>query len=101
MQPTLEHGSSEHPDQPEAGEEEHQSKSTMNQIKEHEIGKAFSFSVSDKDNNQMQEEKCQLCGANGDNVKLKKCTSCHSVNYCNTQCQRADWKSHRVICRRI
>ena len=43
---------------------------------------------------------CRHCGATSS--KLKMCTRCDaqglSVLYCNTQCQTADWASHRQDC---
>ncbi|THZ19584.1 hypothetical protein D6C89_07685 [Aureobasidium pullulans] len=28
----------------------------------------------------------------------KKCANCHSICYCSTDCQRADWKTHKMLC---
>jgi len=29
---------------------------------------------------------------------LKRCSRCHRVYYCSTECQRSDWSQHKVIC---
>lgn len=30
--------------------------------------------------------------------KLSKCSRCPKTFYCNLECQRSDWKAHKVIC---
>ena len=44
---------------------------------------------------------CKACGkeprAGG---KLLSCGKCHSTQYCDTQCQTADWPQHKAACRR-
>ena len=49
-------------------------------------------------------ERCRACGATegqGANgvSKLLKCTRCKAVAYCGKECQRADWKKHRMECK--
>mmetsp|Transcript_35285 Transcript_35285/g.79183 ORF Transcript_35285/g.79183 Transcript_35285/m.79183 type:complete len:213 (-) Transcript_35285:293-931(-) len=34
-------------------------------------------------------------------IKLKPCARCRTVAYCCRECQRADYKDHKKICRRI
>ena len=29
---------------------------------------------------------------------LKRCSRCHTTNYCSSDCQRSDWKRHKVAC---
>lgn len=41
---------------------------------------------------------CAACGKNGDG--LKRCNACKSVSYCNTECQRSHWKTHRDDCQK-
>ncbi|KAI1849675.1 hypothetical protein JX266_004624 [Neoarthrinium moseri] len=45
-------------------------------------------------------EKCRSCGktkaANGG--KLMACARCKEVSYCSKDCQKADWKKHRMEC---
>ncbi len=40
--------------------------------------------------------KCAYCEK--ESLKLKRCTKCKYVYYCNSDCQRADWKNHKSIC---
>jgi hypothetical protein len=30
--------------------------------------------------------------------KPKRCNKCRSVAYCNVECQRADWRAHKITC---
>ena len=30
---------------------------------------------------------------------LKKCAGCNVARYCDRECQKADWSSHKNICR--
>ena len=39
--------------------------------------------------------KCRRCRKE---VKLMKCAVCESVWYCGAQCQKDDWKRHKVFC---
>jgi hypothetical protein len=34
-------------------------------------------------------------------VKLSFCNSCQSVSYCSRECQKADWKTHKIICKEL
>jgi len=46
---------------------------------------------------------CWYCGR-GENAlptKLQKCTRCGLAVYCNRECQRGDWKLHKVKCKRL
>ena len=42
---------------------------------------------------------CQKSGLDI-SIKLKKCARCETVNYCNTNCQKADWKQHQPSCKK-
>jgi hypothetical protein len=44
---------------------------------------------------------CRACGKEKtDNGKaLLSCAKCHKAKYCSADCQRADWKSHKLHCR--
>lgn len=44
--------------------------------------------------------RCRSCGATqGKNgAALKKCMRCLKVQYCSVECQRKDWKKHRMEC---
>jgi hypothetical protein len=39
---------------------------------------------------------CAGCGAR--DVKLRKCSGCKQVIYCNRECQTAHWKEHKKVC---
>ena len=41
---------------------------------------------------------CQTCGR-AENTK--KCGACDKVYYCGKECQRKDWKQHKLVCRNI
>lgn len=45
------------------------------------------------------EKRCQKCGSL-EKPKLLVCTGCRDVSYCSTDCQKADWKAHKGICRK-
>ena len=40
--------------------------------------------------------KCFQCGKRGH--KLPKCTQCSQAYYCNADCQRKHWKTHKPVC---
>jgi hypothetical protein len=43
---------------------------------------------------------CRACGRDkaSDGGELKKCMRCSNVRYCSRECQRKDWKTHRMEC---
>lgn len=41
-------------------------------------------------------DKCSCCGRNS--VDLKKCSRCHSVQYCGRDCQKKHWSTHKPDC---
>ena len=46
------------------------------------------------------DEACANCGKLGSNaVKLKDCTACRLVKYCDVDCQRAHRKQHKKACK--
>jgi hypothetical protein len=44
---------------------------------------------------------CAYCHtlSSPDRPKMRKCTGCTIVHYCNTACQKAHWKEHKIPCR--
>lgn len=36
---------------------------------------------------------------NGLNAKV--CSSCHSISYCSSECQKLDWPLHKTICKNL
>ena len=46
-------------------------------------------------------QRCASCGvAEGDDIKLKKCTACHLVRYCSVKCQRDHRPKHKKECKK-
>uniref|UniRef100_A0A670YRR8 ubiquitinyl hydrolase 1 n=1 Tax=Pseudonaja textilis TaxID=8673 RepID=A0A670YRR8_PSETE len=44
--------------------------------------------------------KCAACQKKqSDEEKLKRCTRCYRVGYCNVVCQRTHWSNHKTLCR--
>lgn len=39
--------------------------------------------------------RCDSCGDWG---KMRKCQRCHKVAYCDRECQRAAWSTHKAVC---
>ncbi|KAH6686772.1 MYND finger [Plectosphaerella plurivora] len=50
-----------------------------------------------------RRERCANCGRNTakgtTDGALKKCTGCRKVAYCGPECQKENWKQHRVDCK--
>lgn len=40
---------------------------------------------------------CTNCGKK--DVNTKRCTGCKFAKYCNVDCQKADWKKHKPVCK--
>ena len=47
------------------------------------------------------EDRCQMCGKAraADGGSLKRCQRCHEAKYCSAECQKKDWKTHRMECK--
>ena len=43
---------------------------------------------------------CAECGVAGEGVSLKACKSCMLVRYCNANCQKNHWPTHKQECKR-
>eukprot|EP01084_Bolivina_argentea_P290128 498304_1 len=48
--------------------------------------------------NLANSKQCEFCHNKG--RKLKKCSNCYSVYYCNKKCQKSNWKYHKIICQK-
>ncbi|KAL7619536.1 hypothetical protein AAE478_010076 [Parahypoxylon ruwenzoriense] len=48
----------------------------------------------------LQMDKCRSCNAteSKNGGQLMKCSRCREVSYCSQECQRKDWKKHRMEC---
>ena len=44
--------------------------------------------------------QCHFCGRfeNNNGDKPKKCSRCRRQRYCDRQCQKLDWKTHKADC---
>jgi hypothetical protein len=50
----------------------------------------------------METASCQVCEkGKADGLKLSFCNACRSVSYCSRDCQKVDWKAHKVICKEL
>jgi hypothetical protein len=48
--------------------------------------------------------RCSACGkAKSKYQKLRKCSGCHAVQYCNPECQKKHWKigGHKKECKKL
>lgn len=43
--------------------------------------------------------KCATCESQLPKARLKVCARCGAAEYCSRACQKADWKSHKRVCR--
>ena len=49
------------------------------------------------------ETGCRSCGkgnSDDDGKSLLRCGRCQAVRYCSVECQRADWKEHKKVCKK-
>jgi len=47
----------------------------------------------------LYDTKCIVCKREGAEVKV--CNQCHIARYCSKECQKADWKCHKKMCRKV
>lgn len=43
---------------------------------------------------------CEVCRKGEEEVTLQRCSTCKEHNYCSTACQRADWPTHKLTCKK-
>jgi hypothetical protein len=44
------------------------------------------------------DEKFAICVC-GNPCDLKRCSACHTVRYCSSECQKKDWRIHKKVCK--
>ena len=42
---------------------------------------------------------CAECGKEEEGVTLKMCKACMNVKYCNAECQKKHWLTHKTACK--
>ena len=52
------------------------------------------------------ERTCLFCmkeesSSSGPTLTMKKCSACRSVSYCSADCQKKDWKEHKLACQNL
>lgn len=58
--------------------------------------------ISKLESESLEKEKgCYVCNAKEakSGGKLMICTGCRKVTYCSQECQKKDWKQHKIICK--
>ena len=53
-----------------------------------------------KGNGEISKRACAACDKSGGDIKFKMCSACQKVWYCSKDCQRSDWKRHKVECKK-
>jgi hypothetical protein len=51
----------------------------------------------DRPPQKQQKKTCAACGTRA--AELFKCNGCHSVSYCDKECQRKHWPTHKQACK--
>ncbi|KAH7906338.1 hypothetical protein BJ138DRAFT_1094271 [Hygrophoropsis aurantiaca] len=62
---------------------------------ENVIGTELSGKLATGKQPQVRPPVCGVCGKEG---KQLACSKCHNVRYCSPDCQRKDWKTHKMAC---
>ena len=60
----------------------------------------WSYKLTNVLSDEKQSPRCGTCSKTEEELgaALLKCAKCHSVRYCNKECQRKDWKTHKHCC---
>jgi hypothetical protein len=66
-------------------------------MKKSDVVSGGMYSVTCSSNGDTMEQVCRVCGQR--QGKLKRCSLCHVTCYCSAECQKKDWKEHKVVCR--
>jgi hypothetical protein len=68
------------------------------ELQENEVAPTLSRKILAKPENMLRAcDCCHLAGA----ATMQYCGRCKNAAYCNAECQRSDWKSHKVDCSRM
>eukprot|EP00899_Mesostigma_viride_P007346 jgi/Mesvir1/16612/Mv10146-RA.1 len=46
----------------------------------------------------IKHKLCSWCRRGRPEVHLRKCAGCLCIRYCSKECQKLDWKEHKVTC---
>ena len=44
-----------------------------------------------------EQFSCAGCGKKS-SIAMKRCSRCKTMTYCSTECQKTDWKKHKLVC---
>jgi len=48
-----------------------------------------------------EKKTCAVCKIEESvKLKMKYCSICKSVRYCSAECQKKDWKTHKLVCKK-
>lgn len=51
--------------------------------------------------NSTEKRECNYCHKTEEKEKFKRCSRCKKVLYCSKECQKEDWKKHKIECEKI
>ena len=71
-------------------------KQTKNFKKENKVSGGGVYVVTASNNGDTIEQVCMVCGDR--QGKLKRCSACGVTCYCSAECQKKDWKEHKLVC---
>ncbi|KAJ7036702.1 hypothetical protein C8F04DRAFT_1094133 [Mycena alexandri] len=43
---------------------------------------------------------CYKCFKDED-IRLSRCSGCHRISYCSSECQKLDWRQHKAMCKAL
>lgn len=67
------------------------------------ISPSFSSTLVEDMYTGADQDRCNSCGKDESmsGVSLLRCARCRKARYCCIECQRADWKPHKAICKEV